>query len=108
MASRVFDLLMNKGLIRGSVVQSLAGHDRARAFLVLKVDGCFAWLADGSSRLYERPKKKRIRHLRRLGSLKDPAQLDRVDRLGDAGQRDAALRSLLDEFIATNPLKEET
>ena len=108
MDQRVFDLLMNRGLTRGSVVQSLAGHDRLQAYLVLKVEGCFVWLADGRSRQHECPKKKRIRHVRPLGVLTEPGLLDQIDSLGDAGQRDAALRQLLNNFLATNPLKEET
>lgn len=108
MEQNVFELLMNRGLLRGTVVQSLAGHDRSRVYLVLRVDGCFAWLADGASRRHDLPKKKRIRHVRQLGVLSDPGILDQIGNLGDAGRRDAALNRLLKEFLATNPLKEET
>lgn len=104
----LFELLQNQGLVRGSVVQSKAGHDRKQVFLVIRVEGCFVWLADGISRPHEKPKKKRIRHVRPIGQLDDSAVLDQIDSLGDAGQKNAALRSLLDKFIAANLLKEET
>lgn len=103
----LYDLLQNRGLIRGSVVQSLAGHDKQHAYLVLRVEGCFVWLADGANRRHELPKKKRVSHVRPLGQLADAGALDQIDALGDAGQRNAALRQLLKEYLATNLLKEE-
>ena len=105
---QLFESIKNRGLIRGSLVQSLAGHDRRQAFLVIRVEGGFVWLADGVNRSLGQPKKKRVSHVRPLGQLPDPAALDRIEALGDAGQRDAALRKLLHELIATNLTEEET
>jgi len=105
---QLFDAIKNRGLIRGSFVQSLAGHDQRQVFLVIRTENGFAWLADGANRSLGRPKKKRVRHVRPLGQLPDPTALDRIEALGDAGQRDAALRWLIKEYIATNLLKEET
>ena len=107
MVSQVFDILQNRGLIRGSVVQSRAGHDRLRVFLVLKADRGFVWLADGSARRHNNLKKKRVSHVRPLGQLDDAAILDQIDALGDPGQRDAALRRLLNDYLTANPEEEE-
>ncbi len=103
----LYELLQNHGLIRGSVVQSLAGHDQMKAYLVIKVEGCFVWLVDGDLRRYEKPKKKRIRHVRPLGQIPDPEALDRIGALGDEGQRNSELGKLLQIFIGTNLMKEE-
>lgn len=47
------------------IVKSMAGRDAGRFFVVLRVQGDFAWLADGKMRPLERPKKKRLKHLQR-------------------------------------------
>ncbi|MDR0992439.1 MAG: KOW domain-containing RNA-binding protein [Ruminococcus sp.] len=47
----------------GTVVYSLAGHDKGSAFAVTKLEGDFAYIADGAQRKLENPKKKRIKHL---------------------------------------------
>jgi len=48
----------------GRVVLSKAGRDAGRPFVVLRVDGDFAFAADGDLRRVESPKKKKLRHLR--------------------------------------------
>jgi len=108
MRAPVPDMLINQGLLRGAIVRSLAGHDSQEVFLVLKVSDGFVWLTDGGSRRHDTPKRKRVCHVRQLGRLADPVQLDQIDTLGDAGQRDAALRKLLKEYLTTIQLEEET
>ncbi len=51
-------------MTRGSVVKSAAGRDKDRFYLVLRLEGDYAYIADGKVRPLERPKKKRIKHLR--------------------------------------------
>lgn len=46
------------------VVVSAAGRDRGRAFVVLALDGEYAHVADGRLRKVEKPKKKKLKHLR--------------------------------------------
>lgn len=46
------------------VVVSAAGRDRGRAFVVLAMEGEFAHVADGRLRKVEKPKKKKLKHLR--------------------------------------------
>jgi len=49
----------------GQVVVSTAGHDRGRTFVVVGVvDETTVLIADGRTRTMDRPKKKKIRHLR--------------------------------------------
>ena len=48
---------------RGSIVLSLAGHDRARFFIVVgKEEENYLLLADGKFRPVANPKKKKIKH----------------------------------------------
>ena len=47
----------------GRVVRSKAGRDEGRLFVVTKLDGDFAFVADGDTHKIEKPKRKRIRHL---------------------------------------------
>lgn len=46
-----------------TVVKSLAGRDKGEWFVIVSIDGEFAFIANGKSRPLNRLKKKRIRHL---------------------------------------------
>lgn len=48
---------------RGSVVRSLAGHDKGEFLVILSVEEPFAILCDGKHRPLERPKRKKLMHL---------------------------------------------
>ena len=48
---------------QGSVVKSIAGHDSDRFYVVVRLEGDFAYIADGKVRKLESPKKKRLKHL---------------------------------------------
>ena len=74
----------------GTVVQSLRGRDEG-LFAVVGCDGRFAYLANGRSRLVEKPKKKNLRHLRVTGTVLDP------ERVKTNKQLKAALRAVSEE-----------
>jgi ribosomal protein L14E/L6E/L27E len=48
----------------GTVVISAAGHDKGNMFVAVKLEGDFAFIADGLIRKLEKPKRKRIKHLK--------------------------------------------
>ena len=48
----------------GRAVLSIAGRDSGRRFIALKVEGDYAFIADGDLRKAEKPKKKKRMHLR--------------------------------------------
>ena len=53
-------------LIAGDIVYSLAGRDKDRILIVLEVlDENYVLLVDGSHRSIQKPKKKRIKHLKK-------------------------------------------
>ena len=54
----------------GSIVRSRAGRDQGRLFVVIsEIDEDFVLMANGSLRTMDRPKKKRRRHLTRIGMV---------------------------------------
>jgi ribosomal protein L14E/L6E/L27E len=54
---------------RGQVMRSLAGHDKGDFQTVLKVEGVFAYMADGKRRTLENSKKKKLMHLAPTGTV---------------------------------------
>lgn len=54
----------------GSVVNSRAGRDAGRPFLVIReLDQDYVLIADGGLRTMDRPKKKKRRHLKPTGRV---------------------------------------
>lgn len=50
-------------LLQGSVVKSIAGHDKNCYFIVVKVEEGYVNIADGKERKLEKPKRKSIKHI---------------------------------------------
>ncbi len=59
----------------GKVVRVLAGHDKGLFMVVTAVEGDFAYLADGKTRKLQKPKKKRLKHLRLTNTVIDTDEL---------------------------------
>lgn len=51
------------GIDLGSIVQSIAGRDKGKLFLVVEVEENYVYLVDGDLRKIENPKKKKMKHL---------------------------------------------
>jgi ribosomal protein L14E/L6E/L27E len=79
-------------ITRGSIVKSSAGRDKDRFFVVLGVEGNFAEIADGSLRRAEKPKRKKLMHLK--------PTLSRLELPEAPGNR--LLRDSLKEFNGLN------
>lgn len=90
----------------GRLCLSRAGHDAGEYFVVTKLteDGLYAYIADGRIRKIDKPKKKKLRHLRmtpivleeaaqRLGSAKnalaDGELYNMIQRTGRGRKKDA-------------------
>ncbi len=65
--------------IIGAVAFSNAGHDKNKAYIIIKVDRDkgLVWLSDGRIRKLESPKKKNIKHVKVLES-KDAEFVNKV------------------------------
>jgi ribosomal protein L14E/L6E/L27E len=77
----------------GRAVVSTQGHDKGRAFVVVKVlDERYVLLSDGDTRKLERPKKKQLKHLRVAPHTFPEALSSQLIR---AGAANAAIRKAL-------------
>ncbi len=55
---------MQNNIKVGSVVLSTAGHDSGNYFVVVELDCEFVKICDGKNRPIEKPKRKKIKHLK--------------------------------------------
>ena len=56
--------------LQGSIAVSLAGRDKDRVFIIVGVlDEKYVLVSDGRLRKVEKPKKKKLKHLRLEGKL---------------------------------------
>ena len=61
---------MERPITVGSIVYSLAGRDEGRYYMVLEIlDASHVTIVDGDVRKLERPKKKKIKHLKNTGEV---------------------------------------
>ena len=77
----------------GQVVYSKAGRDKNKAFIIVKSEGEYVFLADGKLRLLEKPKKKKIKHIQPTNTIINDIKykLDNKQYLNDAELRKALL-----------------
>ncbi|WP_026486948.1 KOW domain-containing RNA-binding protein [Caldanaerobius polysaccharolyticus] len=79
----------------GQIVISKMGRDSGRYFVVIAVEGGYAYIADGELRKIDKPKKKNIKHLLRTNEY-DDAIRDKI--LGGKKISNADLRKALEKF----------
>lgn len=90
-------------LTLGSVVRSVAGRDAKRIFAVISIEedsgaeGGYVWLADGRLRRIEKPKRKKLRHLRLLA----PADRELVEMIEGGSLTNRLLHAYLTRFETT-------
>lgn len=53
----------------GSIVKSKSGHDGGSFYVVVSLDGEFAYIADGRRRKVANPKKKNLKHLAKTNQV---------------------------------------
>lgn len=58
----------------GMLAKSLAGHDRNRLYIIIRTEGEYVWLADGSCRTVERPKRKKKKHIQVVHRIPEPVK----------------------------------
>jgi len=85
------------GVKASDIVQSLAGHDSGRLYVVIGAAGDRALLADGKTRRLSKPKRKSLRHLRRVGRVEPPPG----EAPGGGPLQDSEIRRVLAAFRQT-------
>ena len=82
----------------GDIVLSKAGRDAGRYFIVIKTEDIFAYICDGDLRKTDKPKKKKIKHLKNTGT-----ESSYVKEKLSAGEKitNAELRREISEYIET-------
>ena len=51
---------------KADIVIALAGRDQGKYFFVIECDGQYVTIADGKSRRLEHPKRKKLKHVRKV------------------------------------------
>lgn len=69
----------------GMIVRSAAGRDKGKFMVIVSIEGDFAYIADGRERKLDKPKKKRLKHIRVTNTVVD----------ADCMATDKGLRKLL-------------
>lgn len=62
---------MGLAMTQGQVVFSKAGHDKGSAFVVMKIQDEYLYLADGRLRTLDKPKKKKLKHVQPTNYIAD-------------------------------------
>ena len=55
----------------GDIVVSITGHDRGEHYLVIDCDKDFIYVANGRLKTLDKPKKKKKKHVSRLGKSEE-------------------------------------
>lgn len=63
----------------GQIVRSKAGRDKGRLFIVLNVEEPYVYIADGSLRKIEKPKKKKSKHLVKYNFIDENIRTKLID-----------------------------
>ncbi len=80
----------------GDIVRSKAGRDKDRYFIVLRCEDIFAYVCDGDLRKTDKPKKKKLKHLKNSG-----VSSEYIKTKLEAGEKitNAELRRSVTEFL---------
>lgn len=85
------------------IVFSLAGHDRGKAFVVLRIEKNRAYLVDGKTRKLVNPKEKSLKHIR-FGGVVTP---ELASALAESTATDRLIRKELARFRGEVGMTEE-
>lgn len=88
---------MNKYEV-GTLVESLAGHDKNQIFVILDKKDEYLYLVDGKVRTLAKPKRKKIKHVRNF----DYVDLNLVHMLKTDKLYDSHIRKAIKKFIDSN------
>lgn len=78
---------MNKTVSVGDFVKSIAGRDKGKIFLIVKVQENVAYLVNGKERKIQNPKRKNVKHLDRVLVAGDFALADKIQKGEPVGNK---------------------
>lgn len=82
---------------RADIVVSINGRDKGKRFFVIDRDEAYALLCDGKTRRIEKPKRKKIKHIR-LDSTSDSRAAQKI-RNGDKLTNSEIRRSIAEYLV---------
>lgn len=82
------------------IVTALNGRDKGKLFFVVKIEEIYAFLSDGKSRRIDKPKRKKLKHLK-LEANSDCRTAFKI-RSGDK-VTNSEIRRALAEYAADDP-----
>lgn len=62
----------------GMLAKSKAGHDKGHVYVITKEDDAYVYLADGTIRTLEKPKKKKKKHVQVICEKHELSGIDNV------------------------------
>ena len=83
----------------GQMARSDAGHDRGKLYVILEVVGETVLLADGIHKTIEKPKKKKLKHLKPIDWLPDDDVKLSQDKLTNRFIREAVNALKIEELV---------
>ncbi|MCM1099994.1 MAG: KOW domain-containing RNA-binding protein [Clostridium sp.] len=81
----------------GQFVTSKAGHDKDTLYLIVAEEGDFVELCDGRSRLLQKPKRKRRKHIQPINQMADESL---VQALLGGKATDERIRAAIKQYTA--------
>lgn len=81
----------------GQFVTSKAGHDKDTLYLIVAEEGDFVELCDGRSKLLQRPKRKRRKHIQPINKMADESL---VQALLDGKATDERIRAAVRQYAS--------
>lgn len=82
----------------GQLVKSLVGRDKGKHYLIIGFEGDKVLLADGRSRLINKPKKKNPKHLQPYRCVLNGMK----ERIRQGKLNDTEVRNILNAFLTSN------
>lgn len=85
----------------GDIVISRAGRDKGHHFVILSLEGEYAYICDGRMRKMDKPKKKKVKHIMHIKKSSDFL----MQKLSNTGKvTNSELRKELSEYNQTDVL----
>ena len=85
-----------ENLTIGTIVKSIAGHDKNKFFVIINVENEYVYLVDGKCRPLDKPKKKKVKHVQYVANSEEFERLSKnVNILLDAHIRKLIRKTML-------------